>query len=53
MSIVNYCQTCINYLGDSKCNAFNKIPLEIIRGTKTHEKPIDGQKGKFIYKKVE
>lgn len=43
------CLSCKNYLGDWKCNAFDEIPIEILRGENEHEKPLDGQTNDIVY----
>lgn len=39
------CLTCKNYQYANKCNAFEKIPNEIILGKNDHSKPFPGDHG--------
>ena len=43
----------INYLFFSKCDAFNEIPLEIIRGENEHTKPLEGQDNNIVFEPIE
>ena len=43
------CGGCKHYLADLECLAFDNIPKEILNGTVKHDKPIEGQKGDYIY----
>ena len=43
------CFNCENYIADSACLAFDKIPNEIIIGNNDHSTIQKGQNGKFIF----
>lgn len=43
------CITCLHYLNERECKAFEVIPREILRGSKGHDKKHKNQKGDYIY----
>lgn len=45
------CNDCKHHLGGAECRAFKNIPRDILSGGK-HNRIIPGQKGKFIFEKV-
>jgi len=46
MSQVFHCQSCINFFGDGRCNAYpNGIPRDIIKGEHDHSEPYPGDNG--------
>jgi hypothetical protein len=54
--IVNYdpfhspiCNKCKHHIWFLKCKAFDKIPDDILDGDNNHEKPLEGQKGDFVF----
>ena len=47
------CFNCKHYLFFSKCDAFNEIPIEIIRGQNEHSKPLEGQDNNIVFEPIE
>lgn len=45
------CNDCAHYLGYGKCEAFEKIPKEIVINKVMHDRPYPGDNG-IIYKKA-
>jgi hypothetical protein len=39
------CDYCNNFISDSKCKAFDRIPDEILVGIEKHETPYPGDNG--------
>jgi hypothetical protein len=46
-----HCLTCEHYLYGDTCEAFDKIPVEILLGENLHTEPYEGDKG-IQYKKA-
>jgi len=43
------CQECANYLGNLSCQAFKKIPQEILNGENDHSKPLKIQEHDIVF----
>lgn len=43
------CDLCKHYFGTLECEAFKRIPNDILIGNNNHSKIQKGQKGKFIF----
>ncbi len=49
-SFESKCQTCLFYISEKKCAAFEEdIPEEIWNGEKEHDKPTEDQKTNLTY----
>lgn len=46
------CQNCKNYLGDLSCQAFKRIPDEILIKGNPHEKPLKDQQNDIVFEPV-
>ncbi len=47
------CGECKHYLDDLACLAFDDIPKDILNGNIKHDKPLEGQKGDYVYEPIE
>ena len=48
----NNCFNCKHYLFFSKCDAFNEIPLDIIRGENDHSEPLPNQDNDITFEQI-
>lgn len=47
------CQNCKNYLSDLSCQAFKKIPDEILLKGNPHDKPLKNQGNDIVFEPIE
>ena len=49
---VSTCLICKHYINNGKCNAFQKIPNEILDGENNHSKPLPNQTNDIVFEPI-